>query len=254
MAKIKIHRDYGVTPHGLLYDPTASMKARGIYGYIQAKPDDWDFSAESIAAESADGRESIQTWLRELEKLGWLERIKSRNTHGQWSIEYILHSASTVTGNPSPSTTGNQPRHRDGKSVDGKPVNNKRNSNKEIISISTNVDIEKSEISDIEKKYWNQEITEVLEFLKKAVGVDDFKNSSDWQRRYARHFHSLVTWTKTREGIWKEEFAYRLKEVLADKYKVGKCNDIRYLYEEIKAFIRHPVVPITNNKNFVWQA
>ncbi len=124
MAKIRINRDYGVAPNSLIDDERISLKAKGLYISIQNKPDDWNFSAIWLAGKSKDGKASIQSALQELEKFGWLERIKKRDEKWQWDIEYILHSSPTVTENQTPSVTENQTRHRDRFPVDGKSANN----------------------------------------------------------------------------------------------------------------------------------
>lgn len=74
--KIKIANRYGVTPNELLCNREVSAKAKGLYAYIQSKPDDWDFSAERIALEMRDGRDGIQAGLRELETSGYLVRTR----------------------------------------------------------------------------------------------------------------------------------------------------------------------------------
>lgn len=66
------------------------MKAKGLWGYLQSKPDGWDFSADRISLECTDGRESILSGLRELEDGCYLQRIKFQNAAGQWEWEYIL--------------------------------------------------------------------------------------------------------------------------------------------------------------------
>lgn len=82
----------------------------------------------------------MQAGLQELEKFGWLERIKTRNSQGQWDIEYILHSRSTVSENQTPSNAENQTRHRDRLSVDGKSANNnKKQHTKNINTISNDI-------------------------------------------------------------------------------------------------------------------
>lgn len=67
MAKLKISEQYGVIPNSVLHDAELSLKAKGLYGYIQSKPDGWEFSAERIMNECKDGLESVRAGLRELE-------------------------------------------------------------------------------------------------------------------------------------------------------------------------------------------
>lgn len=90
MAKLTISNRYGTTPNDLLNNPEISLKAKGLFGFIQSKPDDWDFSAERIAFQTKDGRDSIQGALRELEDAGYLRRKRYQDNKGFWQVEYIL--------------------------------------------------------------------------------------------------------------------------------------------------------------------
>lgn len=90
MAKLIIKDRFAVISNELLYNQDISFKAKGLYAYIQAKPADWDFSAERIALETKDGVDSIRAGLKELEKFGYLFRQKTKNNKGHWEMEYIL--------------------------------------------------------------------------------------------------------------------------------------------------------------------
>ena len=92
MSKLIIKNRFATTPNELLYNPEISLRAKGLYGYIQAKPDGWNFSAERIATESKEGLHAIRMALKELENHGYLQRIKSQDEKGFWTIDYILHS------------------------------------------------------------------------------------------------------------------------------------------------------------------
>lgn len=92
MAKIHISQRFGSTPNNLLYNKLISLKAKGLYGYIQAKPDDWNFSAQRICLECKEAIDSIRLALKELEDFGYLVRKKYQNQKGHWEIDYVLLS------------------------------------------------------------------------------------------------------------------------------------------------------------------
>ena len=109
MSKLKIKNRYGITPNHILNDKNLSMKAKGLFGYIQSKPEDWDFSVQRIELQTKDGRDSISAGLKELEDIGYLKRVKYKDGEGKWDWEYHLtdipftENPSTVfpfTGNP----------------------------------------------------------------------------------------------------------------------------------------------------------
>lgn len=68
MSKLRVQNRFGVVPNDLLNDKTISLKAKGLFAYIQSKPDDWDFSSERIALDHTDGRDSVRSAIIELEK------------------------------------------------------------------------------------------------------------------------------------------------------------------------------------------
>lgn len=89
-TKLKVSVKYGVVPHKVLYSKELSLKAKGLFAYIQSKPDGWEFSADRIAEECKEERKSIQAMLRELEKSGYLVRKKSKSAEGKWYWEHQL--------------------------------------------------------------------------------------------------------------------------------------------------------------------
>ena len=57
-------------------DSSVSMKAKGLFGYMKTKPFNWDFSCKRIAKEMRDSIDAVQSAMRELEGLGYLNRMK----------------------------------------------------------------------------------------------------------------------------------------------------------------------------------
>jgi len=101
MAKLYIEKNYGTIPNHILNDPNLSLKAKGLWGYLQSKPDGWKFSISRIATQTKDGRESIRSAIKELEKAGYLRRVPVKDIAGKWTgFDYIL-SENPFTENPS---------------------------------------------------------------------------------------------------------------------------------------------------------
>lgn len=78
--KVHVSKRFATIPHDLLYHPEISAKAKGLYAYIQGKPEGWDFSAERISLEMSDGRDGILTGLQELVRAGYLIRTVSNGS------------------------------------------------------------------------------------------------------------------------------------------------------------------------------
>ncbi len=78
-----------------------TFKAKGLFWYLQSKPDEWDFSADRIKNDTKESRDAILTGLQELEQFWFLKRYKFKNEKGQWDVEYILFDEpETATENP----------------------------------------------------------------------------------------------------------------------------------------------------------
>lgn len=82
-----------------------------------------------------------------------------------------------------------------------------------------------------QREFGNPEINEMLEAMLSKIGIDDFTDTTKWKRIYAKHCLNLLGKLGT------TEFTRRLDLLLADEFKRKRCNEIRYVYEQIKAFI-----------------
>lgn len=74
-------------PNELLYNPNVSFKAKGIWAYMSAKPEGWQFSATRIAEETKEDRKAVLSGLKELSEAGYITAKKL----GNGRIEYTLH-------------------------------------------------------------------------------------------------------------------------------------------------------------------
>jgi hypothetical protein len=133
MAKLKIASRYATVPNELLNDNLISLKSKGMYAFIQSKPENWEFSAEKISRLLREGLPSVKSSLQELEENGYLARRRYQNSKGFWEVEYILFENPKV-GNPTAEnlTLGNPMEEFP---TSGKPSNNTKqeSTNKESI-------------------------------------------------------------------------------------------------------------------------
>ena len=131
MARVhKKNNGFTIVPNELLNNPEISLRAKGLYAYINSKPDGWDFSAERIANDQKEGVSSVKTALRELEKCGYLLRVLIKENGFFKGYDYNIYDKpqNTVGYNSVDGFTV------DGFAVDGKltDISNKEISNKEI--------------------------------------------------------------------------------------------------------------------------
>lgn len=138
MGKIKNNHKFGTAPNTLLNNKDISLKAKGLYAFMDSKPETWDFSIKGISSQIKEQYEAIKTALDELVNAGYLTRHNYKNALGQWDCDYELFpngnaikqtkTGSSRIGFP---VTGNSAtdKFRDGKTPH---LSNKEISKKEI--------------------------------------------------------------------------------------------------------------------------
>lgn len=103
MAKLIIKSKYGIAPNELLNNEKISLKAKGLFAYMQSKPSEWSFSIKKISSQLKEGEDSIKATLKELETFGYLERKAVKKEDGKWGgYDYFLYEdpmkENTVSG------------------------------------------------------------------------------------------------------------------------------------------------------------
>jgi len=151
MAKLKIANKFATVPNLLLNDNLITLKAKGLYAYIQSKPDNWEFSAERISRQLREGLPSVKSALQELEVNGYLNRRRYQNNKGFWEVEYILFDNPTIENPMAENLLSGNPTQEN--PIVGKPSNNtnKEFSNKE--SIKESIERKVSKFSESLEEY-----------------------------------------------------------------------------------------------------
>lgn len=99
MSKLtKQNVPYGMVPNTLLNDNKISLKAKGLFAFMQSKPEGWQFSVEKIAFQCKESKSAISEGLKELESLGYLVRKKQQSGNG-FTVDYHLFFEA-ITVNP----------------------------------------------------------------------------------------------------------------------------------------------------------
>ena len=85
MTKLKrVHdKSYMVISNYVFEDPNLTLKAKGLFGYLWSRPDDWNFFLTELVKHFKGGRDQAMSALDELEKAGYLLRSRVRNELGQ---------------------------------------------------------------------------------------------------------------------------------------------------------------------------
>jgi hypothetical protein len=83
MSKLfKTEVPFGMVPNSLLNDENISLKAKGLFAFMQSKPQGWNFSVEGMAFQLKEAKSAISSALIELEKIGFISRKKQQTAKG----------------------------------------------------------------------------------------------------------------------------------------------------------------------------
>jgi len=97
MSKLtKQNVPYGMVPNSLLNDDKISLKAKGLFSFMQSKPDGWNFSVDKISFQCKESKSAISEGLKELELFGFLVRKKQQTGNG-FIVDYHLFFESIIT-------------------------------------------------------------------------------------------------------------------------------------------------------------
>lgn len=94
MSIMRVHKtsNFTVMSNYHFKEKKMSLKAKGLLSLMLSLPDDWDYSVSGLATLSKDGKDSIMSALGELEKFGYLSRVRLTNEKGQFTgIEYNIY-------------------------------------------------------------------------------------------------------------------------------------------------------------------
>ena len=93
MSIFRVHKsnNFTVMSNTHFKEKKMSLKAKGLLSLMLSLPDTWNYSVTGLVALSKDGKDSVMSALAELETFGYLERVRTINSKGQFSgIEYNI--------------------------------------------------------------------------------------------------------------------------------------------------------------------
>lgn len=94
MSIMRVHKtkNFTVMSNYHFKERGMSLKAKGLLSLMLSLPDDWNYSVSGLVKLSKDGKDSVMSALTELEKYGYLARIRLTNEKGQFNgVEYHIY-------------------------------------------------------------------------------------------------------------------------------------------------------------------
>lgn len=129
----KIQGNFVATSRQIAQDERLTWKARGIFLYLASMNEGWNFYVDEIAKHSTQGKEALQSGIKELEKYGYLKRVRTRKEKGHLSTfdwELYFEPVCLRQENPSEGKTlrqENRPLISNNNNKEQETINNNKN-------------------------------------------------------------------------------------------------------------------------------
>jgi DnaD/phage-associated family protein len=81
--RVNKNKNYTVISNHALHNPNLSLRAKGLLAYLLSMIDDWKIYVKELVNHHTDGKDSINSAIRELIKHGYIIRELDRNEKGQ---------------------------------------------------------------------------------------------------------------------------------------------------------------------------
>lgn len=220
--KIKnINVPFAQVANQVLNDNRLSWRAKGIFAYIQSKPEEWDFSSIRMALDAKDGRDSTREGIKELESVGYLVRQKLPD--GTLSMELFLPEIEEPE-TEKPSLDPETEKATDGKSHrrNISPISNKESYKERKNTSNKEVQVEIPEWMNREKwAEWEQHRKEIKKKLTPLTVKKQIKLLSNYIPIY-----DLVIEQSIQNG-WTGLFPEKVDNKMIQEAKLKKNDEVK---------------------------
>lgn len=76
--------NFSIIENTCLRDNRLSYKAKGLHTVLESLPDDWEIHLSDLEKRSRDGKDSLNSAIKELEKYGYFHRVQTRSENGKF--------------------------------------------------------------------------------------------------------------------------------------------------------------------------
>lgn len=248
----KIYKDKGTESisRNLIFDNKLSDRARFVYCFMMAKPNNWDFLISPMAKELGYSPDTLHKYINELIQRGWLTKVEqSRDEQKRFgAVDYVIHETRQEVKkddkklrkgeNPQPKKAVTE-NFRDGKitpqkdNIDNKEIKDLKEKKEDITS--TIVDVPQSGGEGKEEEILEAEMIEDTpekgeRNKKKAEAKNEKKYTVTHRCRLA--FEQQYLQFKGEEYYYAAKDANAVKQLI-DKIKTKMPDDLKENEDEL---------------------
>lgn len=102
VIKIKKHeKNFSIINHSVFEIPNLSWKAKGMWGYLITRKDDWKISVKHLAKHFSMGRDGVLSGLKELMEFGLCSCEEARDNQSRYTgMNYIIYEVPQTSQPP----------------------------------------------------------------------------------------------------------------------------------------------------------
>lgn len=91
VIRVEKNRNYVVMNNEFLRNKEMSLKAKGLLALCLSLPETWDYSIKGLVAICKESITSVRSSLKELEELGYVSIVKTKDDKGRFIYEYTIY-------------------------------------------------------------------------------------------------------------------------------------------------------------------
>ena len=206
IRRAKRDSDFTMISNVGLKDNRLSFKAKGLLSYMLSLPDDWIFYESEIVNHATDGKQSVRTGMKELEKFGYLVKEQKRNSKGKFAkIDWVVSdepiNGDTTTFQPSTTFPSTDNPSTDKRATDNRTLlsTNELSTNKQSTDKDT-ASPKKSKYGDAENVLLTDEEYKKLKDRFPSDYEERINNLSYYiaskGAKYKSHYMTILAWAR----------------------------------------------------------
>ena len=227
-----IKNNFSIISNKLIEDCNLSAGAKGVACYLLSKSEDWQFYMSDIQEHFNDTKGKIQKYIKELEDIGFLKRVRVKDKFGRFlKMDYIFNNDYITQNLKITNSDKNEIQQKENtsnkKSIRWKtqqmenplndkpgniPILNNTNTNNTNINNTNNISVDNFSNEKIDDKKTDIIDNDFLEFAKGIKSIVENK------KRIKVNHNQLVSWAKEVKKLFKK-IAFRGEEQAKEDIK-----------------------------------